>query len=204
MKVLLVEDHPTMRLGLKAALELEEDIEVVGEADEAKGALNLAKELDPDLILLDLRLKGEQCGAWLCREIKELPTPPYILVYTAYNSKEEAHAALLCGADSYVHKGEEPNKLRQTVKDTCAGKRAWLLGGEVEDPTANFQATADTASLTLKERQVYGLVLRSYSNARIAEELGVSLSTVKTHLSHVFKKLDASSREDLMQRGPFS
>jgi DNA-binding NarL/FixJ family response regulator len=203
MKVLLVEDHPAMRLGIRAALGLEEDIQVTGETDEAGTALELARSLTPDLVLLDLRLKGKKDGAWLCRKLKALPAPPHVLVYTAYNSREEEHAALLCGADSYVHKGEEPDRLRQTVRETCAGKRVWLLGGEVEEAGTNIQAAADAASLTPKEREVYSLVQRSYSNGRIAEELGGSLSTVKTHVSRVFKKLDASSRDDLLRRGPF-
>jgi len=195
-RVLLVEDHPAMRLGVRTALCLDGDIRVVGEAGDASEAMRLVAGLALEVVVLDLRLRGEVGGLELCRRIKSLPEPPRVLVYTAYNSPAEVDAALSCGADSFVYKGEEPSKLREAVRETCAGKRVWLLG---EEP-GEAGPIALAAPLTPREREVYERLLLGRSNRRIAEELGISLPTVKTHVSSILKKLGASSREDLSSR----
>ncbi|MBA2442273.1 MAG: response regulator transcription factor [Rubrobacter sp.] len=197
MKVLLVEDHPTMRLGLRAAVELREGTEVAGEAAAAEEALELARTLTPDLVVLDLRLRGEPDGIELCREIKSLPDPPQVVIYTAYNSPQAISSCLLSGADSYVHKGEEPRKLLNAIEDTNAGERVWLLGGEEEEASTDLRSAAAASSLTDREQEVLYLVLKRRTNARIAGELHITVPTVKTHVSNILRKLDARNREDL-------
>ncbi len=201
IRVLVVEDHPIVRLGLVTALGLEEDVEVVGEATDTSGALRLTEELEPDLAIVDLRLRGGESGVELCRRMKSFPAPPRVLVYTAFNSREEVQSCLMVGADSYVYKGEGPDKLREAVKETSAGKRMWLLGGEEERTSPSPEAVAEESSLTSKEREIYELLLLGdYSNSRMAQELRLSKSTIKTHVSHVYTKLGVSNREELRRK----
>ena len=101
---MIVDDHPSVRLGLKVLLEQAAGVEVVGEAGDAAGAVELAAKLEPDLVVLDLRLQGEASGAEVCRGIKDLPDPPRVLIHTAYNTADDVTAATLAGADGYVHK----------------------------------------------------------------------------------------------------
>lgn len=101
MKILLVEDHPAMRFAIGALLGTSEDMELVGEADSAEEALGLAMEKIPDLAIVDLQLKGDQSGIELCRDLKSLPSPPKVLIYTAHNTREHAQSALLSGADGF-------------------------------------------------------------------------------------------------------
>jgi DNA-binding NarL/FixJ family response regulator len=122
-----------------------------------------------------------------------------VLVYTAYNSREEVQPFFDCGADSYVHKGESPARLREALRETCAGRQVWFLGEGTEKA---YPSREPAARLTAREREVYELVMRGYSNARIAEDLNVSVSTVKTHVGHIFDKLGASCREDLLGSDP--
>lgn len=186
-----------MRLGLRAAVELREGTEVAGEAAAAEEALELARTLTPDLVVLDLRLRGEPDGIELCREIKSLPDPPQVVIYTAYNSPQAISSCLLSGADSYVHKGEEPRKLLNAIEDTNAGERVWLLGGEEEEASTDLRSAAAASSLTDREQEVLYLVLKRRTNARIAGELHITVPTVKTHVSNILRKLDARNREDL-------
>ena len=199
VRVLVVEDHPIMRLGLITALGLEKNVEVVGEATDATEAIRLTEQVEPDLAVVDLRLGGES-GVELCRRMKTLPVSLRVLVYTAFNSQDEVQSCLLAGADSYVYKGEGPDKLREAVVETSAGKRVWLLGGDVEETVLNSEYTREIASLTSREREILQLLLKNESNARIAKEISVSGSTLKTHVGHIFKKLGVSSREELLRK----
>lgn len=194
--VLVVDDQPMTRLGVHAALEREEGITVVGETGDSQIAPCLAGELAPDLVLMELRMHGEMAGATLCGELKAAPDPPRVLIHTARNSHRDVYSCYLAGADGFVHKGEEPRRLVDAVRQVASGKRVWLLGGE---PEQNAPGTGDAASdpLTEKEGEVLALVLRGHSNAGIAEHLCLSRSTVKTHMSHIFSKLGVSGREGL-------
>lgn len=197
MRVLLVEDHPGMRFAVRTLLQLQEDVDVVGEADDAEQALRLTRQLKPELVILDLSLPGEPGGIEACREMKALPDPPLVLVYTAYNSRKEIHSCFLSGVDSYVHKSEELTKLMEAIRDTYAGKKVRFIGGEVEEATSHLRAATDEALLTRREREVVSLIRRGYTNPRIARELSVCLSTVKTHVGKILKKLNLEGREEL-------
>lgn len=188
-----------MRLGVKAVLEPEENVEVVGETKEVEEALRLTDYLNPDLLIIELRLKEQEDGISLCRRVKRRIDPPYILVYTDNSSKEKAHAVLFSGADSYVNKQEEPIRLRETVKETCAGKKVWLLGGKDREMASGLAITVETDLLTHREKEIYELLLKRYSNFQISEELAISISTVKTHIGHIFEKLELSSRKEIFR-----
>ena len=197
MKVLLVEDHPTTRFGAKTVVELTEGVEVVGEAEHADEALELIEERKPDLVLLDLKLRGGSDGIELCREIKALSDPPYVLVYSAYNSPKDIAACRLCNADGYIHKSEDPEQLLQALEKARAGESVWLLGLEPEEPDARLDEARRQADLTEREEDVFALLLRRRTDSEMAEELCISPHTVKTHVANVLAKLGYASRREI-------
>lgn len=199
MKVLLADDHPTMRFGTSKLLDLARDIKVIGEADSAEGAILLTQELGPDLVILDLHLKSEISGIEACREIKTFLDPPKVLVYTAYNTAEEIRDAILAGADSYVHKGTLPEEFVQAVQETAAGKRVWLTGIGSGEAESMLLKTSRESGLTAREREVLILILKRYSNAEISQEMHITLNTVKRHVSNILKKLEIKTRRDLFR-----
>lgn len=198
MRVLLVEDHSAMRFGLRAFLEFVAKMEVVGEAENAGEALRLVEETGPDLVLLDLRLKGKQNGIELCREIKDLPDPPKVLVYTEFNSGKQRTAAMQAGADGFVHKGLDHEQLPRIIRDVCSGEPVWLPGEE-EMELQPADLTAEKP-LTPRETEVAALVIRGHTNAEIAGKLSISVSTVKSHVRHVLHKLNLENRRALAQK----
>lgn len=198
MRLILVEDHPVVRLGIRTVLNAQEDMEVVGEAGSAHEALSLAETLVPDLVILALRLEGQFQGIELCRELKALTEAPYILVYTSYNSPDDVYSCFLSGADSYVHKGEDSARLLDSTRQTYAGKRVWLLGVEVHDEALRLQGVIDDSTLTPREKEVLGFVLQGFTNPQIGNQLSIELPTVKTHVSSILRKLNLSSRRDLL------
>ncbi len=196
MRILLVDDHPTVRFGLRHLL-VSAGFEVVGEAEDAAGALRLVGELLPDLVLLDLRL-GEDSGIEVCREIKALPEAPRVLVFSAHSSVEDVAGATLAGADGYLHKGVGGEELIDAVRRTGAGGRVWLLPSEKEEEAAvRIREASSEARLTPKEKEVFALVLTRRTNAEIAGELYISLYTVKNHVSSILRKLGLKSRREI-------
>ncbi len=196
MRILLVDDHPTVRFGLRHLL-VSAGFEVVGEAEDAAGALRLVAELRPDLVLLDLRL-GEDSGIEVYREIKAHPEAPCVLVFSAHSSVEDVAGATLAGADGYLHKGVEGEELIDAVRRTVAGGRVWLLPSEnEEEAAARIREASSEARLTPKEKEVFALVLTRRTNAEIAGELYISLYTVKNHVSSILRKLGLKSRREI-------
>lgn len=198
MRVLVVDDHPVVRVGLRTLLQQSGDVEVVGETGDAREAVRLAGELEPQLVILDLRLRGERSGVEACREIRGLPDPPRVLFHTAHNTADDVSAATLAGADGYLYKGTEQPGVVEVARRVHGGERVWAV--DVERPRnaeSRLDGTTRGANLTPKEREVLLLMLRRYTNAEIARELYVSLPTVKTHVGSVMRKLGIKRRTEL-------
>ncbi len=196
MRILLVDDHPTVRLGLRHLL-ASAGFEIVGEAEKAGDAIRLAEDSGPALVLLDLRL-GEESGIEVCREIKTLRGAPRVLVFTAHASVEDVAGATLAGADGYLYKGVAGEELIEAVRRIHAGGRVWLLPVESEEEAAyRMGETSSEARLTPKEKEVFALVLKRRTNPEIAEELYISLYTVKNHVSSILRKLGLKSRREI-------
>jgi DNA-binding NarL/FixJ family response regulator len=102
--------------------------QTVGEAESAEHSISMLEEYRPDLVILPLRLEGELKGVELCREVKSSSHSPRVLIYTSYNTREDASSSFLSGADSFVHKGEDTGRLLDTIRATAEGRRVWLLG----------------------------------------------------------------------------
>ena len=198
IRTLLVDDHPMTRLGIRSLLETTEDLPVVGEAGDAEEAVRLALRLQPDLVVLDLRLGEKGDGMEVCRRIKARPNPPRILLHSAYSRSEDLAAAAVAGADGYFHKGEEYLEFPGVVRRVCGGERVWFVDTGA-GPQPNPKVASRGPALTPKEREVFALLIKRYSNAEVGRVLYMSLPTVKTHVKHILGKMCLKSRKELFQ-----
>ncbi|MEU9143061.1 response regulator transcription factor [Streptomyces sp. NPDC048349] len=195
IRVLLVDDHQVVRRGLRTFLEVQEDIEVVGEASDGEEGIARAEELRPDVILMDVKMPGTD-GIEALRRLRELANPARVLVVTSFTEQRTVVPALRAGAAGYVYKDIDPDALAGAIRSVHAGHV--LLQPEVaqvllaqEDQSG---AAGRPGSLTDREREVLGLVADGRSNREIARALVLSEKTVKTHVSNILMKLDLSDR----------
>ena len=195
--VLIVDDHAVVREGLRNFLELQDGIEVVGEAADGRQALAAEVELSPDVILMDLVMPVLD-GVEAMRELHDRGSRSRIIVLTSFLDDERILPAIRAGAAGYLLKDVEPAELARAVRDAC-GERATIdptvaarLLRSLADGDASAQMVPDT--LTPRERQVLSLIAAGRSNKRIALELGIAEKTVKTHVGHVLAKLGVTDR----------
>ena len=198
MKVLVVDRQPIVRVGIRTVLEAEEGITIVGEVDNAQDALTTVRRSNPDVVILDLDIRGERNGLDLCREIKSVSHPPGVIIYTALASEEAVFSSRLHGADSFVNKSEDPARLLEAVREPASGKRVWFLGEIDENPGPTHNITAEHSLLTPREREVFALLVRRLTNAEIAQELSISHQTTKNHVSSILRKLGAKNRMEVL------
>jgi DNA-binding NarL/FixJ family response regulator len=191
--IVLVDDHPVVRIGVRALVDEQPDMTVVGEAGSAPEAVAVVAECSPGLVIQELVLDGTPSGAELCWALKQRPAPPSVLVLTSRREPGDLTAGYLAGADSYVHKAVGTASLLSTIRATAAGRRVWACGAE----PARVDGDVAHGHLTPREREVLALLLQHCSNAEIGVELHLGLPTVKTHVSAVLRKLGRSRRHDL-------
>ena len=200
-QIVLVHDHPVVRLGLRAVLADEPDLTVVGEATSAPGAVRAVSHHRPDLVVLDVRLEGRLLGPYLCRTLKSGPDGPAVLVLAARAAATEMTAMYLAGADSFVDQATPAGELVATVRATLDGRRVWVPRPPPTDG-APWPRPDAPEHLTPREREVLGLLLQRLTNAEIATELHLGMPTVKTHVSAVLRKLCLTRRLDLFRDEP--
>lgn len=196
ISVLIADDHPVVRQGLRVFLEVQPDIEVVGEAADGAEAARLAKELGPDVVLLDLVMPGMD-GVAAMEAMAEAAVESKVLIITSFGEHRAVVPAIRAGARGYVSKEVEPSALAAAIRAVAAGHV--LLGPEVAAALLSAdagQSIGDGADpqLTAREREVLDLIARGRSNREIARALTVSEKTVKTHVSSVLMKLGVSDR----------
>ncbi|MFJ3664799.1 response regulator [Streptomyces sp. NPDC090119] len=195
IRVLLVDDHQVVRRGLRTFLEVQDDIEVVGEAADGAEGVARAEELRPAVILMDVKMPGTD-GIDALRRLRELGNPARVLVVTSFTERRTVVPALRAGAVGYVYKDVDPDALAAAIRSVHAGHI--LLQPEVADALLT-QEEANTGqgrggSLTEREREVLGLIADGRSNREIARALVLSEKTVKTHVSNILMKLDLADR----------
>ncbi|MEU9644980.1 response regulator transcription factor [Streptomyces sp. NPDC048188] len=195
IKVLLVDDHQVVRRGLRTFLEVQDDIEVVGEAADGAEGVDRAQELEPDVILMDVKMPGMD-GVDALRRLRELNNHARVLVVTSFTEQRTVVPALRAGAAGYVYKDVDPDALAGAIRSVHAGHI--LLQPEVAGALLS-QETSSTGpgragSLTEREREVLGLIADGRSNREIARALVLSEKTVKTHVSNILMKLDLADR----------
>lgn len=198
--ILLVEDHPVIRIGLRTIIESQPDLEVVGEATSMVTALEMSQQYRPDLVLLPMRLEGELKGMELCRDLVASPHGPRVVIYTSFNAPSDASMAFLSGAHSFIHKTEEVGRIIETIRATMQGRRIWLLGSDQRFGMEDFDSRVDRTALTQREREVLGLMLHGLTNAQVATKLYIELPTVKTHVRNILSKLGVQNRRELLRR----
>ena len=191
VRVVLVDDHPVVRAGVRALLDGEDGLEVVGEASDAATAERVVAAERPDVVLMDLDLGDGPGGAAATAALRALPQPPQVLVLTTFDTEADILRALDAGAVGYLLKDAPPDRL-------FAGIRSAARGETVLAPSVAARLVRRTASpapvVTEREVEVLELLARGLGNREMARELLVSEATVKTHLSHVYTKLGVDTR----------
>ena len=190
-KVLLVDDHPVVREGLRGMIDAEPDLIVVGEAGSGAEAVAMAESLRPDVILMDLRMPDVDGVAATERILAVLPHTR-IVVVTTYESDTDILRAVEAGAAGYLLKDATRAELAGAVRDAARGKT--VLAPTVADRLVHFVRQPTSAALSAREVEVLGQVAKGKSNPEIGRELHISEATVKTHLLRVFSKLGVSDR----------
>ena len=195
IRVLLVDDHQVVRRGLRTFLEVQDDIEVVGEAADGAEGVARAEQLRPDVVLMDVKMPGMD-GVDALRRLRELDNPARVLIVTSFTEQRTVVPALRAGAAGYVYKDVDPDALAGAIRSVHAGHI--LLQPEVADALLSQEeansAPGRAGSLTEREREVLGLIADGRSNREIARALVLSEKTVKTHVSNILMKLDLADR----------
>ncbi|WP_317232208.1 response regulator transcription factor [Clavibacter capsici] len=191
IRIVIADDHPVVRAGLRAVLDVAGDIDVVGEAATPDEAVALAASLDPDLVLMDLQFGQERTGADATRQIRQAEAAPYVLVLTNYDSDGDILGAVEAGASGYLLKDAPPAELLAAVRAAAAGESA-LAPAVASRLLARMRAPR--VSLSAREIEVLRLVADGASNTEVGARLHIADATVKSHLVHVFSKLGVSSR----------
>ena len=190
IRVLVVDDHPMFREGLRGLLATVPDVEVLDAVGDGDTAVDRAAELRPDVVLMDLNLPGTP-GLEAIRRIARLPGPPAVLVLTMVDDDDSVTAALQVGARGYLLKGAVQEEILAAIRAVAAGG-AVFGAGAAERVLAGRQRY--NAQLTEREAEVLALVAAGRSNAEIAAELGLSLKTVQNHVAKVLAKLQVRDR----------
>ncbi|WP_426363196.1 response regulator [Streptomyces sp. E-08] len=194
IRVLLVDDHQVVRRGLRTFLEVQDDIEVVGEASDGAEGVARAEELRPDVVLMDVKMPGTD-GIEALKLLRELANPARVLIVTSFTEQRTVVPALRAGAFGYVYKDVDPDALAGAIRSVHAGHV--LLQPEVAGALLaqdESQGTGRGSTLTEREREVLGLIADGRSNREIARALVLSEKTVKTHVSNILMKLDLADR----------
>jgi RNA polymerase sigma factor (sigma-70 family) len=204
--VLLVDDQALLRSGLRILLEAQEDLVVAGEAAGGEQAVALARELDPDVILMDISMPGLD-GVSATREIlaDRRQDAPKILILTTFEDDENVFGALRAGASGFLLKDIEPSELLRAIRVLAHGGALLapnvtrrLIAEIASQPERREVLATELQSLTEREREVMALAAAGLSNKEIADELVISIATAKTHVSRAMRKLHAHDRAQLV------
>jgi two-component system response regulator NreC len=200
ISTVIVDDHAVVRSGLRLLLDNQDDIEVVGEAGNAKDAIFRARALKPDVILLDVVMPGESGIEVLPKLLKESPETK-VLVLSMQDDPSYVREAFAAGASGYVLKEAADEEVVSAVREIAAGRRyvhpalgARMIAAEVQE-----RAAAEADPLSEREREVLGLLALGHTNQEIAEKLYISVRTAESHRAHIMQKLRLSTRAELVR-----
>ncbi|MEC5185492.1 DNA-binding NarL/FixJ family response regulator [Cryobacterium sp. MP_3.1] len=193
IRLVIADDHPIVRAGLRALFSSEDGVTVVAEAATPDEAVAAAERENPDVVLMDLQFgsTANSTGADATRRIRELPAPPYVLVLTNYDSDADILGAVEAGASGYLLKDAPPHELIAAVRAAAAGESA--LAPVIASRLLS-RMRAPQVSLSAREMEVLEAVAAGRSNTEVARQLFVTETTVKSHLAHIFSKLNVTSR----------
>jgi two-component system, NarL family, nitrate/nitrite response regulator NarL len=197
VKVVVIDDHPLFRRGVRQLMAIEGGFAVVGEASSGPEGIRLTLELQPDLVILDLNMEGMD-GVQTLRNLRSAGCQARIAMLTVSDQDQDLIAALRAGADGYLLKDTEPEELLRQLQQIMAGRL--VLTDRLGEHLARAMRTPESAlppgqpAFTPREQEVIGLLADGLSNKLIARELGLSEGTVKVHVKHILKKLGLHSR----------
>ena len=206
VRVLLADDHPIVRDGLKKLLQLEEDFEVVGEAGDGREVLEKCHELDPDVLLLDLRMPNLD-GLSALQALQQTNKRTRVIILTASEDKNEFVQAMKLGCSGIVLKQTAPDLIVKSIRKVNSGE-IWLDSLTTAAVMRQFSTGLETSGggsgkgrerspLSAREREIVALVAQGYKNKEMAEKMFISEQTVKNHLHNIFDKLGVSDRLEL-------
>ncbi|MBK1724076.1 two-component system response regulator NarL [Thiocystis violacea] len=197
-RVLVIDDHPLFRKGVADLITMEPALRLVGEAADGEDGLRLARALQPDLVLLDLNMKGLDGIETLKRLRADDALDARVVMLTVSDTESDVVAALRAGADGYLLKDMEPEDILALLREAMRGRLVIspqlteLLARALRD--APLPRTPDQADLTPREREILDLLAQGWSNKLIARELDLAVGTIKVHVKHILKKLGLKSR----------
>lgn len=191
VKILITDDHPVVRMGIRGMLDGEPDFEVVGEAENGNEAVEMVSKLRPDVVLMDLRMP-EMDGVAATEKIRETHPDTHILVLTTYESDADILRAIETGATGYLLKDTPKEELFSAIRTVSEGKSP--LAPAVASRLMRRMRSPEEEALSAREIEVLSLVAEGASNKQIAKELWIGETTVKSHLLHVYEKLGVTDR----------
>ncbi|MEP1217073.1 MAG: two-component system response regulator NarL [Marinobacter sp.] len=200
--ILLIDDHPLLRQGIKQLIEMEDEMQVVGEASNAADGILLAQELEPDLVLMDLNMP-EMNGIEALKKLREGSISSRIVMFTVSDHEDDVVSALRAGADGYLLKDMEPEDMMRQLHDAAVGKMVIsdrltaLLAQALRSQKPQQTSRPDFDSLTPREKDILRLIAEGLSNKMIGRKLDISDGTVKVHVKHLLKKLNLRSRVEV-------
>jgi DNA-binding NarL/FixJ family response regulator len=193
-RVIIVDDHPVVRAGIRNLLEKAHDIVVAGEAGNGNEALHIVRELAPDVMLLDMEMPG-MGGNEVAQQVQKEKLPVRILALSAHDDKQYIHELLANGASGYLIKEEVPEAIVEAVRGVARGEKGWV-SRKVAAQITNWMGNGrqERSGLTARELEVLEAVVEGKTNQEIGLSLGISEKTVEKHLEGIFAKLDVASR----------
>ncbi|GGY78569.1 two-component system response regulator NarL [Marinobacter zhanjiangensis] len=200
--ILLIDDHPLLRQGIKQLIDMEEGMQVAGEASNGADGIRRAAELEPDLILLDLNMP-EMNGIEVLKQMREQGVASRIVIFTVSDHEDDVVSALRAGADGYLLKDMEPEDMIAELKQAAVGKMVisdrltTLLAQALRSQKPQQSERPDFDSLTPREKDILRLIAEGLSNKMIGRKLDISDGTVKVHVKHLLKKLNLRSRVEV-------
>jgi DNA-binding NarL/FixJ family response regulator len=204
IRVLVVDDHPVYRDGLRGLIERAPDLELVGEADNGAAAVALAAERHPAIVLMDLRMP-EMSGIEATRRIIEADPSVGVLVLTMSEDDDSLFAAMRAGARGYIPKDADAEELLRAIRAAAVGEA--IFGASIAPRLTSFVASGGTGraanpfpELTERELEVLDLIAAGCSNAQIGQRLRIAPKTVRNHVANVMNKLEVSSRSQAIVR----
>jgi len=203
IRVVLADDHPIVRDGLRKLLSLEDDIDVVGEASDGREVLQLVQQNEPDVVLLDLRMPNLD-GLSALQALQQMNKKARVIVLTASEDKNEFVQAMKLGCSGIVLKQTSPDLIVKSIRKVFAGE-IWLDSHTTAAVMRQFAAPGEVmggkgrerSPLSAREREIVSLVAQGYKNKEMAEKMFISEQTVKNHLHNIFDKLGVSDRLEL-------
>lgn len=187
VRVVIADDHPVVRSGIRDMLDGTRGIEVVGEAASGPEALEQVKEKHPDVLLLDVEMP-EMSGVEVAQHLQEQSHPVRLLALSSYDDQEYVQGLLDGGASGYLTKENAPELIVEAVQAVAEGEVRWFVQPSVHD--------GSSPELTFREKEILRLIAKGYSNDGVAEQLGISESTVRTHATNIYRKINADSARE--------